>query len=200
MLRVLRRDVVSACGAVLLLGLAGAPALASGWMERALASQKAQEPAAKAAPKASAAPVAKSPTKAATAPAAPTAVQISQAMQTAANDVGNLDTCAQSGAGKTFNQCVADRLDKLANALEKSPAAKPASPKTIQIVREAAKAVRVAKTKEEAVTALQKAAAVLSGAIATANQTSTSGYGPKAGVEGVAGALNKAIAAVQKGA
>jgi Xaa-Pro aminopeptidase len=190
------RLVATSAGFASLVAIAAPEAQASGWIERAIQSQKAPEQ-----PKAAAKPPAQPAKVAAAAAPVATPKQAGEAMARAANDAGStFGSCGTSSPQLTLNECIATRLDKLANDLEKTPGVKLTAAKTILEVREAAKSVRAAKTKEEIAAVLQKAAGALNIAIASTKQTTISGFGPKTGIEGVAGALNKAIAAVQKGA
>lgn len=166
------------------------PATASGWINQGIESQKAKQappPPPKATPPK---PKADAPAK------APTAAQ---AMQASAKDAGSgIDKCAQAPQQPKLFECIAQRLEKLANDLEKNPAIKPVAPQTVAVVREAAKEVKAATNKEQVVSALQKASAVIAAAVSATKDGQVDKFGPKVGVEAVSGALNKAIAAVQK--
>lgn len=140
--------------------------------------------------------------------AAVTAVALQQAATketvAAAKDADSgLKACSEGNrvSFKEANECTADKLEKLAEKLEKSDAVRKVSPKVIATLRTAAKKVRNARSRDEAIVALQSAKIALQEAILAGVEKggkSEPGFGGKAGLSAVSGTLGKAISAVQR--
>lgn len=131
-------------------------------------------------------------------------VKSAQKAEAAATQLGSnasraLENCSRTLAGKAVAACVTQTIEGLATELEKNAATRSLMSKTIESLKGAAVDLKGAATKEQAISAMEKARAVLAAAMdSMKKQPVIPGFGPQKGILAISATLGVAIAAIQK--